>query len=33
MTKAVANVNGEIAEAVRGLDPADQEALDRRMES
>jgi enolase len=29
--KAVANVNGELAEAVRGMDPADQEALDRRM--
>ena len=28
---AVANANGEIAEAVTGLDPADQEALDRRM--
>jgi enolase len=31
VTTAVANVNGEIAEAVRGLDPADQEALDRTM--
>ncbi len=31
VTKAVANVNGELAEAVRGLDPADQEALDRAM--
>jgi enolase 1/2/3 len=31
VTKAVANVNGELAEAVSGLDPADQEALDRRM--
>jgi enolase len=30
-TRAVANVNGELAEAVHGLDPADQEALDRRM--
>jgi enolase len=30
-TRAVGNVNGELAEAVRGLDPADQEALDRRM--
>jgi len=30
-TKAVANVNGELAEAVHGLDPADQEALDRTM--
>jgi enolase len=27
--KAVANVNGEIADAVTGLDPADQAALDR----
>ena len=31
VTKAVANVNGELAEAVKGLDPADQEALDRTM--
>ena len=31
VSKAVANVNGEIADAVRGLDPADQEALDRAM--
>ena len=31
VTKAVANVNGELAQAVRGLDPADQEALDRTM--
>jgi enolase len=31
VTKAVANVNGELAEAVSGLDPADQEALDRTM--
>ena len=31
VTKAVSNVNGELAEAVHGLDPADQEALDRRM--
>ena len=30
VTKAVANVNGELAEAVHGVDPADQEALDRR---
>ncbi|HEX4759860.1 MAG TPA: phosphopyruvate hydratase [Thermoleophilaceae bacterium] len=30
-TQAVDNVNGELAEAVQGLDPADQEALDRRM--
>ena len=31
VTKAVANVNGEIATAVHGLDPADQEALDRTL--
>jgi enolase 1/2/3 len=31
VTKAVANVNGELAEAVSGLDPADQKALDRTM--
>jgi enolase len=31
VTKAVANVTGELAEAVSGLDPADQEALDRTM--
>jgi enolase len=31
VTQAVANVNGELAEAVHGLDPADQEALDRTM--
>ena len=31
VTKAVANVNGELAEAVRGLDPADQAELDRTM--
>jgi len=31
VTKAVANVNGEIREAVAGLDPADQGALDRTM--
>jgi enolase len=29
--RAVANVNGELAEAVKGVDPADQEALDRAM--
>src|SRR6188508_2741982 len=29
--RAVANVNGEIAEALRGADPADQGALDRTM--
>ncbi|HKP20412.1 MAG TPA: phosphopyruvate hydratase, partial [Thermoleophilaceae bacterium] len=28
---AVENVNGELAEAVNGMDPADQEALDRTM--
>jgi enolase len=31
VTRAVANVNGELAEAVTGLDPADQEGLDRAM--
>jgi enolase len=31
VSNAVANVNGELAEAVKGMDPADQEALDRRM--
>ena len=31
VSKAVANVNGELAEAVRGLDPADQDGLDRTM--
>jgi enolase len=31
VTDAVANVNGELAEAVKGLDPADQEGLDRTM--
>ena len=31
VTTAVANVNGELGEAVKGLDPADQEALDRTM--
>jgi enolase 1/2/3 len=31
VTQAVANVNGEIAGAVRGLDATDQEALDRRL--
>jgi enolase len=31
VTKAVANVNGELAEAVNGLDPTDQGALDRTM--
>src|SRR5919198_396100 len=31
VTHAVANVNGEIADAVRGLDAAEQELLDRRL--
>jgi enolase 1/2/3 len=31
VSKAVANVNGELADAVNGIDPADQEALDRAM--
>ncbi len=31
VTKAVAGVNGEIASAVRRLDPADQRALDARL--
>ena len=31
VTKAVAGVNGEIAAAVHGLDPADQRALDDRL--
>ncbi len=31
VTRAVANVEGEIAAAVRGLDPSDQAALDRRL--
>ncbi len=31
VTHAVANVDGEIAAAVRGLDPFDQAALDRRL--
>jgi enolase len=31
VTRAVANVNGEIAEGIRGLDAADQEGLDRRL--
>jgi len=31
VTKAVANVEGELAEAVRGLDAADQGALDNTM--
>src|SRR5215208_3326076 len=31
VTKAVQNVNGEIAQAVAGLDAADQAGLDRAM--
>jgi enolase len=31
VTKAVANVNGEIAEAIRGRDVGDQEGLDRAL--
>src|SRR3954464_5378539 len=31
VTRAVANVNGEIAEAVHGIDADDQQGLDRRM--
>src|SRR3954464_3602407 len=31
VTKAVANVNGEIADAVKGRDAADQQGLDRAM--
>src|SRR5439155_14537897 len=31
VTRAVANANGEIADAVRGMDAADQEAVDRRL--
>jgi enolase len=31
VSKAVDNVNGELADAVEGLDPADQEGLDRTM--
>jgi enolase len=31
VSQAVANVNGEIAAAIRGLDAMDQEALDRRL--
>ena len=31
VSKAVANVNGELAEAVRGLDAADQASVDRAM--
>src|SRR5688572_10256271 len=31
VTKAVGNVNGEIAEAIAGFDALDQEGLDRRL--
>jgi enolase len=31
VSRAVSNVNGEIAQAVKGIDPADQEGLDRAM--
>jgi enolase len=31
VSRAVGNVNSEIADAVRGLDPADQRALDERL--
>jgi enolase len=31
VSRALANVNGELAEAVHGMDPADQQALDRAM--
>ena len=31
VTKAVGNVNGEIAEAVAGLDASDQEGLDNKL--
>jgi len=31
VTRAVEHVRGEIAQAVRGLDPSEQEALDRRL--
>ena len=31
ISKAVANVNDELAEAVRGIDPADQHGLDRAL--
>jgi enolase len=31
VTQAVANVNGEIADAIRGLDVMEQDALDRRL--
>ena len=31
VSKAISNVNGELADAVHGMDPADQQALDRAM--
>jgi enolase 1/2/3 len=31
VSRAVGNVNGELAEAVRGIDPADQHGLDRAL--
>src|SRR5271154_267239 len=31
VTQAVANVDGEIAQALKGMDAADQEALDRAL--
>ena len=31
VSRAVGHVNGEIAAAVRGLDPCDQRALDERL--
>jgi enolase len=31
VTRAVANVNGEIADAIRGLDASDQRAVDQRL--
>ena len=31
VTRAIANVNGEIADAVRAFDGSDQEAVDRRL--
>ena len=31
VTRAVANVDGEIADAVKGMDAADQAAIDRRL--
>jgi len=31
VTKAIANVNGEIAKALKGMDPTEQRAIDERM--